>query len=85
MTHAIANNEPLSIEQANIFDKYLVAVPGYRTNNAIRRKFEQMVRELTELGYNEGHDDAYELGRADGYEAGFDDASGPCSCGVCHD
>lgn len=53
--HAIHDNETLSVEQTNILDKYLVAVPGYATSPALRRKFEQMARELSMLGYGVGY------------------------------
>lgn len=98
MNHAIQSNETLSVEQANILDKYLVAVPGYTTSAVIRRKFEQMARELSMLGYevgyitgwNEGSDyndrgDVYERGWASGYVFGLEKvaAARQCDCGVC--
>lgn len=51
--HATATNEPLSVEQANILDRYLVHVPGYQLPN-VRRRYEQMARELSMLGYQDG-------------------------------
>ena len=52
MTHARTSNETLSVEQANILDRYLDKLPNYVLPQ-FKRRFEAMARELTDLGYRE--------------------------------
>lgn len=50
-THATEYGQLLSIEQANILDKYLA---GVNVQPSKVRTWCQMARELTKLGYEEG-------------------------------
>lgn len=79
MTHARTSNETLSVEQANILDRYLDKLPNYVLPQ-FKRRFEAMARELTDLGYIDGLgnldvetdrlDKCYEAGYTDGYNDG---------------
>ena len=51
-THATEYGQLLSIEQANILDRYLDKLPNYVLPQ-FKRRFEAMARELTDLGYRE--------------------------------
>ena len=51
--HATANNETLSIEQITILERYLTDLPNW-IHPRFKRRYEQMARELTALGYADG-------------------------------
>lgn len=51
--HATANNETLSIEQITILERYLTDLPNW-IHPRFKRRYEQMARELTALGYEDG-------------------------------
>ena len=70
MTHARTGNETLSVEQANILDRYLDKLPNYVLPQ-FKRRFEAMARELTDLGFEEGYDEGYNSGYEIGYNKGY--------------
>lgn len=51
--HATAYNETLSIEQVTILERYLADLPNW-IHPRFKRRYEQMARELTALGYDGG-------------------------------
>jgi len=70
--HATANNETLSIKQITILERYLADLPNW-IHPRFKRRYEQMARELTALGYSWGYSEGWRGGYDDGYCLGRDD------------